>query len=180
MDLNHSTSAQLQRIIHVGPARAHEIIRLRARRPFSSVNDLVRVKGIAPAGLADIRAQGLACVGEAPPSSGIRPARQGETGVRAGSRCVIATIVDGDTLDCADGRRIRLLLVDAPETDQEPFGAVARTALEQLAPAGTSVAVETDVQLRDRYGRLLAYLHLDDGRMVNEELLRLGVAVVAV
>ncbi|HSJ05551.1 MAG TPA: thermonuclease family protein [Longimicrobiales bacterium] len=97
-----------------------------------------------------------------------------------GADCRVARVVDGDTLVCEGGVRVRLLLIDAPELSQGPWGAVAKALLEQLASPGTLVTVEEDVQQRDRYGRLLAYLYLPDGRMVNEELLRAGVAVVSV
>jgi micrococcal nuclease len=96
------------------------------------------------------------------------------------SICVVQRIVDGDTLVCSDGDRVRLLLIDAPELSQRPFGARARSELDRLAPRGTRLGVELDVQHRDRYGRKLAYLWLSDGRMVNEELLLAGVAVVSV
>lgn len=59
VNINSASSADLQRIIHIGPDRAAEIIRL---RPFRSVDDLTRVSGIGAARLADIKAQGLACV----------------------------------------------------------------------------------------------------------------------
>jgi DNA uptake protein ComE-like DNA-binding protein len=39
------------------------MIQLRENRPFTSLDDLVRIKGIGPSRLADIKAQGLACVG---------------------------------------------------------------------------------------------------------------------
>jgi len=52
----------LQRIVHVGEARAAEIITLRRSSRFQSVDQLTRVKGIAAARLADIKRQGLACV----------------------------------------------------------------------------------------------------------------------
>jgi hypothetical protein len=55
---------ELQGIIHVGPDRAAEII---TRRPFGSVDDLTRVTGIGPSRLADIKAQGLACVKSSAP-----------------------------------------------------------------------------------------------------------------
>jgi micrococcal nuclease len=96
------------------------------------------------------------------------------------SICVAQRIVDGDTLVCDDGDRIRLLLIDAPELSQRPYGARARSELERLAPRGTRLGVELDVQHLDRYGRTLAYLWLSDGRMVNEELLLAGVALVSV
>jgi endonuclease YncB( thermonuclease family) len=97
-----------------------------------------------------------------------------------GDACVVARIVDGDTLTCDGGERIRLLLIDAPELSQAPWGQAARRELAALAPPGTPLRLEHDVQRRDRYGRTLAYLWLPDGRLVNEELLRAGVAVVSV
>jgi len=43
---------------------------------------------------------------------------------------------------------------------------------------GSVLKIKFDVQLRDRYGRLLAYLYLSDGRMLNEEIVRAGYASV--
>jgi beta-lactamase superfamily II metal-dependent hydrolase len=59
VNINTASSSELQRIIHIGPARAEQ---MPALRPFRSVDDLVRISGIAAARLADIKAQGLACV----------------------------------------------------------------------------------------------------------------------
>jgi micrococcal nuclease len=94
--------------------------------------------------------------------------------------CAVERVVDGDTLVCSDAGRVRLLLIDAPELDQEPFGELAKTALEGLLPTGLKVDLETDVQTHDQYDRLLAYVHLPDGRIVNEVLLDMGVAVGSV
>src|SRR5207245_2696635 len=58
------------------------------------------------------------------------------------------------------------------------LGRLAKAAAERLAPPGTPVRVETDVQTRDRYGRLLAYVFLRNGRIVNEEVVRQGGALV--
>lgn len=93
--------------------------------------------------------------------------------------CRVDRIIDGDTLVCG-GERIRLLLIDAPERSQGEYGVVATAALERIAPVGTRVGIELDVQERDRYGRTLAYLWTDEGRMVNEELARAGMVVVSV
>ncbi len=60
VDINSASATQLEQIKHVGPARAQAIIQT---RPFSSVDDLIRVSGIGPARLSDIKQQGLACVG---------------------------------------------------------------------------------------------------------------------
>lgn len=90
--------------------------------------------------------------------------------------CVVEQVVDGDTLVCAGGERVRLLLIATPEMEREPFGTLAKTMLEALAPAGTNLELRLDVQERDRYGRLLAYAYLPDGRMANRELVRRGFA----
>ncbi|MGH7477399.1 MAG: thermonuclease family protein [Longimicrobiales bacterium] len=93
--------------------------------------------------------------------------------------CIVERVVDGDTFRCADGERVRLLLIDAPESQQEDYGLRAKLALEELVAVGDTVRLEPDVEPRDRYGRLLAYVWADT-LLVNEELLRRGYAVVAV
>ena len=60
ININTASFEELQQIIHIGPARAADLISL---RPFSSVDALTRISGIAAGRLADIKAQGLACVG---------------------------------------------------------------------------------------------------------------------
>jgi beta-lactamase superfamily II metal-dependent hydrolase len=59
VDINRASLTALQEISQVGPARARQIVQL---RPFASVDDLVRVDGIAEGTLAIIKAQDLACV----------------------------------------------------------------------------------------------------------------------
>jgi competence protein ComEC len=65
VDINTADQESLQTISHIGPARAKQIIKLRAAQPFSSVEDLAgRVGGVGPAIVARIVAQGLASVGQ--------------------------------------------------------------------------------------------------------------------
>lgn len=52
--------------------------------------------------------------------------------------------------------------------------------LEQLLPRGSRVSLELDVRAVDQYGRTLAYVFSDDGRMINEEMVRSGYALVLV
>jgi len=59
VDLNTATPQQLEKIIHVGPARAELIV---AARPFRSVDQLVEIRGLGPVRLADIVRQGVVCV----------------------------------------------------------------------------------------------------------------------
>lgn len=94
--------------------------------------------------------------------------------------CTVASITDGDTLVCEGGTRVRLLLIDTPEMDQGEFGRQARRELVKLAPPGTHLRLEGDVERRDRYGRSLAYLYTPDGRMLNEEMARAGFALTLV
>ena len=119
----------------------------------------------------------------APPSTaqgetrGSAPASPRTSAPAATTPCVVASVSDGDTLTCRDKTRVRLLLIDAPETAQRPYGTQARDALRRLAPVGAEVRLERDVQPRDRYERTLAYVWLPNGRMANEEMARQGYAV---
>lgn len=94
----------------------------------------------------------------------------------------VTRVVDGDTIEVdIDGAsyRVRYILVDTPETygGLEPFGPEASEANRRLVE-GKTVWLEKDVSETDRYGRLLRYVYVDE-LLVNEELLRLGVAQVA-
>ncbi len=61
IDVNSASISELDKIKWVGEATAENIINT---RPFGSVDDLINVYGIGEVKLADIKAQGLACVGE--------------------------------------------------------------------------------------------------------------------
>jgi len=96
----------------------------------------------------------------------------------------VVRIVDGDTIRVQlNGREEKVLYIgmDTPETHhprrgEEPGGREA-TAVNRRLVEGKTVLLELDVQERDRYGRLLAYVYVD-GLMVNAELVRLGYAQV--
>lgn len=97
--------------------------------------------------------------------------------------CVLAWAPDGDTVHCEDGRKIRLIGIDTPERSQADFGERARAHLLRLAPKGTRLSVHRDVQPREprkagRTPRLLAYLGLPDGRMLNEQMVIDGYATL--
>ena len=55
IDVNAADAAELVRIPGVGPVTAQSILAARADRPFASVNDLDRVRGIGPKILEKIR-----------------------------------------------------------------------------------------------------------------------------
>lgn len=97
----------------------------------------------------------------------------------------VVRVVDGDTIIINTGgidERIRLIGIDTPESvhpDQEknvPYGKIASEYTQSLLD-GQSVRIELDVQERDKYGRLLAYVYLD-GEMLNKRLLAEGHATV--
>jgi micrococcal nuclease len=90
--------------------------------------------------------------------------------------CVRA--VDGDTLELDGGERVRLIGVDTPETvdPRRPvqyFGKEASAFTHRMAQ-GRSVRLEYDQDTRDRYGRTLAYVYLQDGTFLNAEIIRQG------
>jgi micrococcal nuclease len=99
----------------------------------------------------------------------------------------VLRVVDGDTIEVErilDGRAtLRLIGVDTPETvaPGQPvgcFGPEASANTKQLLE-GRTVLLEKDVSETDRFQRLLRYVYLDDGRMVNEVIVRDGYAQVA-
>lgn len=103
---------------------------------------------------------------------------------RRGPEALVARVVDGDTIDVVlQGRteRVRLIGIDTPES-VDPRQPVQCFALEASAFAarrlqGRTVELEFDVERRDRYGRLLAYVWLGD-ELFNRTLVRRGFAQV--
>lgn len=86
--------------------------------------------------------------------------------------------LDGDSLTLADGRQVRLIGINAPEfgsdgRPDQPLAHAARERVNALA-RGRNVRLRYDRERMDRYGRLLAYVFLPDGRDLQETLLREG------
>jgi len=110
-------------------------------------------------------------------------------------RAVVRNVLDGDTIEVDRGGRIdrvRLIGIDTPEAHDSPKldRLVARgqdrgaiLALGRRAGAftrerllGRRVELELDIEPRDRFGRLLAYVWLPDGSLFNATLLEAGQA----
>jgi micrococcal nuclease len=102
-------------------------------------------------------------------------------------------VYDGDSIRVAHFGKVRLLGIDVPETEasqRDDFllrRGVAATTLRQTATAarhyvqllrGQTVRLQLPEVERDRYGRLLAYVYLPDGRLLNRSLIEEGLAVV--
>ena len=96
-------------------------------------------------------------------------------------QALVTRVVDGDTLRARIGRsteRVRLIGIDAPERG-ECYSRRA-TALLRTFAQGTVVRILSDSTqpLRDRFGRVLAYVILADGVDAGRMLLARGAAVV--
>lgn len=96
----------------------------------------------------------------------------------------VTKVIDGDTFKVNyEGKEetIRLLLIDTPETvsrkPEQPFGKEASDFMKDKL-SGEYVRLELDVSERDKYGRILAYAYDAEGEMLNEQLLRKGLARV--
>jgi len=98
------------------------------------------------------------------------------------SRSLEARVVkayDGDTVTVVlhgKRERVRLIGIDCPELHQAPWGKRARDFLRGMI-LGETVRLELDVDPRDRYGRLLAYVW-HRGKLVNEVLVREGLCLI--
>ncbi len=107
----------------------------------------------------------------------------------------VARVVDGDTLKLSNGEKVRLIGVDTPEIhfskkllkdsekshkDIKTIQALGKRAADftQKLCEGKKVRLEFDVEKRDRYKRLLAYVYLEDGTFVNAKILEEGYAQV--
>jgi endonuclease YncB( thermonuclease family) len=87
----------------------------------------------------------------------------------------VVAVKDGDTLEVLRGKaavRVRLAEIDCPEKAQA-WGAKAKQFTSGLAFGKTVTVLVTDT---DRYGRLVAQVLLDDGRSLNLELVKAGLA----
>jgi micrococcal nuclease len=94
----------------------------------------------------------------------------------------VMTVNDGDTVTVFKNKKrekIRLIGIDAPEMGQKPWGEKARKYLESiLSSSDWKVTMELDVEERDKYGRMLAYLRTTDGSLVNVSMVKNGYALL--
>lgn len=110
----------------------------------------------------------------------------GASGDTLPAQAVVRRVIDGDTVELADGRLVRYIGIDTPEVrrrmgqtwvmDPEPYAEAATSANRRLVE-GNTVRLEYDVQTHDRYGRLLAYVYVGD-QMINAAMLDAGYAQV--
>lgn len=110
---------------------------------------------------------------------------------------IVSRVIDGDTVEVAlagSRERLRLIGIDTPESRSNhratqqalrsnyskeailAMGKCAQQFTKLLLPTGQPVRIETDRRKRDKYGRLLGYVYLPSGEMVNEIILSSGYA----
>jgi len=87
---------------------------------------------------------------------------------------------DGDTVVLTTGQRVRYIGLNAPEIDHadqkaQPYGYQARSFHKNLV-LSKRIRLEYDLERFDLYGRLLAYVFLEDGTFINARLLQAGMA----
>ncbi len=90
----------------------------------------------------------------------------------------VTRVVDGDTIILNGRERVRLIGVDTPETvdPRRPvqyFGKEASAFTKRMVE-GKKVRLEYDQTRKDRYGRTLAYVYLEDGTHLNAEIVKQG------
>jgi micrococcal nuclease len=93
---------------------------------------------------------------------------------------VVTRVIDGDTVILKSVGRARLIGIDAPETVHprkrvQHFGREA-SQFTRRHLLGKRVRVEYDWRKKDRHGRALVYLYLEDGTFFNAEIVRQGYA----
>jgi micrococcal nuclease len=115
------------------------------------------------------------------------------------NKATVVRVVDGDTIKIemnGNEEAVRLIGIDTPESkvnkkakkdaiktnhDVEVITAMGKEAtkyVKTLVRKGDTVGIEFDVQKRDKYKRLLVYAYLQDGKMLNEEIIKAGFASV--
>lgn len=83
------------------------------------------------------------------------------------------SVWDGDNIILSDGTSIRLLGINAPEMSR-PNGPEAKEKLEALVEGHTLIL---DCEGEGEYGRTNCHVFNEDGKLVNEEMLREGYAI---
>ena len=100
----------------------------------------------------------------------------------------VVSIQDGDTIEISDGRRIRYIGIDAPESphdggEAEPYAEQATDYNRRLMRgARVRLALDTEHPIKDRYGRTLAYVFVSTDakggwKFVNAEMVLAGYAL---
>ena len=111
-------------------------------------------------------------------ASATLPARSTMTPLDYRETAQVIRVIDGDTIEVMLGGelyRLRYIGIDSPEPGQRNSNAATKANRELVE--GKAVELERDVSETDQYGRLLRYVYLSDGTMVNALLVEQGFAI---
>lgn len=111
---------------------------------------------------------------------------------KEGERAVVKRVIDGDTFELDDGRRVRLLGIDTPEkfdneklrrevsSEKDRFtimklGQISSNYVKELCEGKEVIMLpERNYETEDRYGRLLRYIYFPDGTHINAKIIEDG------
>ncbi len=112
------------------------------------------------------------------PSTSVLPSTTTTVVLPPGDDKIVKDVLDGDSFETADGIKVRLIGIDAPDVESKGcFSAEAAGHLRELLPAESTVRIAYDTSRTDRSGRTLAYAHrTTDGLFVNVAMARDGFA----
>jgi len=88
-------------------------------------------------------------------------------------QALVVRVIEGDTIELQDGRRVRYLGIDTPEVGED-YSTEATTRTKELVE-GRVVELQSGKRDQDEYGRFLRYVYVD-GVFVNAELVAQGYA----
>ncbi|MFV1984000.1 MAG: thermonuclease family protein, partial [Thiohalomonadales bacterium] len=100
---------------------------------------------------------------------------------KADETVMVSRVIDGDTVQLKDGRKIRLIGINSPETNSsdhtaEPYAQVATIFVRDLLKISSTVQIRYGAQKKDHYGRLLAHVFLNNKQNLNALILQKGFA----
>ena len=103
-DINSASSAALQSVTGIGPAKAQAVLdHIQSNGPFSSIDDVTRVRGIGPATLRNIRDAGFCVDGDPQPQSETPTPAASKPATASGNGCTDINSASSAALESVTG-----------------------------------------------------------------------------
>lgn len=109
------------------------------------------------------------------PQASIEQEVKGVSNTENKDEVLVTRVVDGDTIEIEGNKKVRLIGINSPEA-KDCFGKES-TAFTNEYLLNKAVKLEKDISEKDKYDRLLRYVHLGSV-LFNEELVKNGYAQV--